>query len=392
MRLTLRNIGLIESADINLRGITLIAGENDSGKSTVGKMLFSIVKADNIAEHKLGNYMESKRKSLLEKIKTKLVQTVPSLVKEIPEDVRSIEHVEKLYNLLFGKGLGKEVKELELWVNGKKAFFERRRREFYRQILYNFGALDALISGNEKGEVYLLAEDGTELYKVFLTSESVSFYDSVPEVKGKKVRPFKDATLICTPVVMDLVEFFYRLVIKEKDRLKYPYPFIMRDLVRKLLREKRAEDDLEIVKEIKSIIRGNLKLEKDEILFEKEGRIFRMLGTATGIKSFGVLLLLLENGTVSYNSLLIIDEPEVHLHPKWQLEYVRILVEIHKTLGTRVLLTTHSPYIVQALRYYTEQITEKVDFYLAENGQLKCANDNVGMIFDLLGEPLWKVI
>jgi len=396
MRLTLENIGLIKSADINLRGITLIAGENDSGKSTVGKMLFSIVKADNIAEHRLESYMEGKRKGLLEKIKTKLVQTVPSLVKEIPEDVKSKKHVEKLYNLLFGKGLGKElgkeIKELELWVNEEKAFFERRKREFYRQVLYNFGALDALISENEKGRVYLLAEDGTELYKVLLTSESVSFYDSVPEVNGKKVRPFKDATLICTPVVMDLVEFFYRLVIKEKDRLKYPYPFIMRDLVRKLLKEKRAEDGLEIAKEIKSIIRGNLKLEKDEILFEKEGRIFRMLGTATGIKSFGILLLLLENGTVSYNSLLIIDEPEVHLHPKWQLEYVRILVEIHKTLGTRILLTTHSPYIVQALRYYTEQISEKVDFYLAEDGQLKCANDNVGMIFDLLGKPLWKVI
>ncbi len=392
MKLTIRNIGLVKSADINLNGITLIAGENDSGKSTIGKLLFSLVKADNIAEHKLENYMENKRKHLLEKIKTKLVQTVPSLVREIPEDVKSKKHVERLYSLLFGRGCGKEVKELELWINEGKAFFERRKREFYKQVLYNFGTLDALISENEKGEIYLLAKDGTELYKVSLTSEAVFFYDNVPKEKGKRIRPFKDATLVCTPIVMDLVEFFYRLVIKEKERLKYPYPFIMRDLVRKLLREKNTENDLEIVKEIRNIIKGNLKLEKDEILFEKKGKIFRMLGTATGIKSLGILLLLLENETISYNSLLIIDEPEVHLHPKWQLEYIRILVEIHKTLGTKVLLTTHSPYIVQALRYYTEQITEEVDFYLAENGQIKCVNDNVGTIFDLLGEPLWKVI
>lgn len=42
MRLELKNIGKIKQAQIDLNGITVIAGENNTGKSTVGKMLYSI--------------------------------------------------------------------------------------------------------------------------------------------------------------------------------------------------------------------------------------------------------------------------------------------------------------------------------------------------------------
>lgn len=37
MDIKLRNFGKIKEADIQLSGLTLIAGPNDSGKSTVGK-------------------------------------------------------------------------------------------------------------------------------------------------------------------------------------------------------------------------------------------------------------------------------------------------------------------------------------------------------------------
>lgn len=37
MILSLKNIGKVESAKVELNGITVIAGENDTGKSTIGK-------------------------------------------------------------------------------------------------------------------------------------------------------------------------------------------------------------------------------------------------------------------------------------------------------------------------------------------------------------------
>ena len=39
MKLSIRNLGKIRKADIVLDGITVIAGANNSGKSTVGKAL-----------------------------------------------------------------------------------------------------------------------------------------------------------------------------------------------------------------------------------------------------------------------------------------------------------------------------------------------------------------
>lgn len=45
MELTVNNIGIIENANILLKGITVLAGENGTGKSTISKTVFSIFKS-----------------------------------------------------------------------------------------------------------------------------------------------------------------------------------------------------------------------------------------------------------------------------------------------------------------------------------------------------------
>ncbi len=47
MKLYLKNIGKVEEAFIELNGITVIAGENNTGKSTVGRALFAVFNAFN---------------------------------------------------------------------------------------------------------------------------------------------------------------------------------------------------------------------------------------------------------------------------------------------------------------------------------------------------------
>ena len=41
MKLNIKNLGRIKEAEIKIDGITIIAGENNTGKTTVGKVLFS---------------------------------------------------------------------------------------------------------------------------------------------------------------------------------------------------------------------------------------------------------------------------------------------------------------------------------------------------------------
>ena len=42
MKLSIKNVGRLKEADVEINGITVIAGENNTGKSTVGKVLWSI--------------------------------------------------------------------------------------------------------------------------------------------------------------------------------------------------------------------------------------------------------------------------------------------------------------------------------------------------------------
>ena len=41
MKLSISNLAKIKQADIDIDGITVVAGENNTGKSTIGKVLFS---------------------------------------------------------------------------------------------------------------------------------------------------------------------------------------------------------------------------------------------------------------------------------------------------------------------------------------------------------------
>ena len=42
MKLNIENFAKIKNADVVIDGITVIAGENNTGKRTVGKILFSL--------------------------------------------------------------------------------------------------------------------------------------------------------------------------------------------------------------------------------------------------------------------------------------------------------------------------------------------------------------
>lgn len=49
---------------------------------------------------------------------------------------------------------------------------------------------------------------------------------------------------------------------------------------------------------------------------------------------------------VEKNALVLIDEPELSLHPEWQMRFVDDLIDIAKNNQFDVVLATHSPYIV----------------------------------------------
>lgn len=99
-----------------------------------------------------------------------------------------------------------------------------------------------------------------------------------------------------------------------------------------------------------------------------DGRSFDLEACATGIRSLAILNAYYQWGALDSKTLLIIDEPEAHLHPQWIVEYAKILVRLVKEIKVRLLITTHSPYMVRALRNVSESelSQSKINFYLSE--------------------------
>ena len=121
-----------------------------------------------------------------------------------------------------------------------------------------------------------------------------------------------------------------------------------------------------------NIVSGQVYFNDDivsqEFVYKRnDGQIFNLEECATGIKAFGILQMLLRNGVLSKNTLLIIDEPEAHLHPQWIVEYARMIVLMHKLIGVKFFIASHNPDMVSAIRYIAEKegILDSVSYYLA---------------------------
>jgi hypothetical protein len=102
----------------------------------------------------------------------------------------------------------------------------------------------------------------------------------------------------------------------------------------------------------KEILQGTVDFEtselRKELLFQpKENTKLEMPIVSSMVKELAPLVLCLRY-LVEPNELLIIDEPEMNLHPAAQVEIAEFLAMLVNA-GLHVLITTHSPYIVDHL-------------------------------------------
>ena len=68
MKLSIRNVGKLKEADVEINGITVITGENDTGKSTVGKVLWSVFNGFYEIDEKVYNEKVSELTKIVDKL------------------------------------------------------------------------------------------------------------------------------------------------------------------------------------------------------------------------------------------------------------------------------------------------------------------------------------
>ncbi len=93
-----------------------------------------------------------------------------------------------------------------------------------------------------------------------------------------------------------------------------------------------------------------------EILLHRDGKDIEVRKASSGEKEIINLLLGIFAFKVE-NGLVIIDEPELHLHPRWQKIFLTLFTELSKDFGIQFLVITHSP---QFINYETIKNTHRV--------------------------------
>lgn len=86
--------------------------------------------------------------------------------------------------------------------------------------------------------------------------------------------------------------------------------------------------------------------------------------------------------------VLVLDEPEVHLHPEWQLRYAEIIVLLQKTFNLTVVVTTHSSHFLEALDLYSKihKTSDVCSYYFAS-----CSPDTNLVSFENVTGQLEKI-
>lgn len=422
MKIELHNINIVKDASLLLNGLTVIAGENDSGKSTVGRVLFSTVKAvTEMKKYSLEKSAERIKRYvfLLQKHYIDLPEaakiSIGDLISNNKTDMLEMLQIPEEREIFLDK-MSSIVESIDAMPrqksfikkdldNIRNAFEEMNNpqmvisKELNYQIKSEF--MDQFCSSSASDSMVNLDMDGGCIsYNV---KNNVVKKGSV-EVDVKNF--FDDITYVESPLYLHLLDSFrgpvFGTLLFQSSTMRTPLHVL--DFFEKIKNSlqgyysSQKVDSLSIT--TSEIVGGTFCYDKEKrcIVYQKDGLAVKPINVASGIKSFGTLQMLLDGYCISNNSPLIWDEPENHLHPQWQVEFAKILVQIVHS-GIPVVISTHSPYFLQAVRFYSAKygIEKYVNYYLAETGKdglsvIKEVTDDLNEVFVKLVEPLNRVM
>lgn len=413
MRLRIENIGAIVDASIEISNITVIAGENDSGKSTIGKVFFSLIQA-------FANYpivLQSERnqhiRRELERIFIDLRRNFDLANFPAIRDAFMPPRLTRRFDLIDESTLQfmtELLSELDISSPGKSdviKFSRERLKRLQRYTAIETSASDAIgnaifrslqsefcgeiVNKSQSDPAKITVVDGeTTVFELTLSDQEILSFT------GEDNIGIEDATFIDGPAVIQFIDSLsgYSLL-GETTRLSFTMPFHTVDLMQKL----RSSTTGRLVLKSSSLnfsdtYKGKMYFDPKEKNFflDKGGYRISSNNIASGVKAFGVLDMLLDGGYVHEDTALILDEPETNLHPKWQVEYARALCTL-AIRGVKILITTHSPYMVEVLKALSHEKKINAGFYLAAknlNGDavyMESSND-ISPLVEALSEPL----
>ena len=409
MEIFIKNIGKVKEANIKIAGITVIAGENDTGKSTISKSLFTVFNSFYNIDKKISEQQKDFIKFTIAKnfaYDLELVKNIVlgdtfnfnQLVNEIIKnseiykyddiDLKNkiVEHFKKYnLNLIEDNGIHEIIEKIKEILNipnaeaEKSILNENLNNEFNKQI-------NNIFSG-EEGIIEIKIKDKRIKLKVF--ENKIENIENTPRINIST-----EALYLDDPFIID--SNFYNNPSNHKEFLRYKLFSKVDDKtnnLEKIIITKKFEN---IYKKLNNICSGNIiesNKSNDNFSYRFNNKELDIKNLSAGLKTFVILKTLLEKGILEENGVVILDEPEIHLHPAWQVIFAELIVLIQKEFNMHILLNTHSPYFLNALEIYAEKhnIKERCNFYSAylsgQFSEFKDVTDNIEEIYYKLARP-----
>lgn len=412
MKLHIKNIAKVAEAEIDIEGITVIAGENNTGKSTVGKALFTIfnsfnsitqqIRNDKIYEisrvlsslydtweYKVDTQFDSKiqaRRILDAYTKKKYststdVSQLQTFLKSfINREFRASEDVIDI-NIIFERII--HILSIENTDYTKEILGNRLKSEFHNQINN--------IKENSTGTLSL------QMNSITVTADICD--NEVTELSGLLVHK-DNAIYIDNPFAIDEATLKSA---QDSTMRSYDHKSHLLAFLSKTGKENSAINSIIVKNKLASVYEKLSKLIEGDLIFDSNGsygqkikgskKILDVRNVSAGLKAFMIIKALLQNGSIEEKGTLILDEPEIHLHPVWQLLFAELIVLLQKEFNLHILLTTHSPYFLRAIEVFSQKydISHRCRYYLAENHNdlavIRDVSAQTEQVYKLLSAP-----
>lgn len=372
----IRDFGPIDECDMDIGKINIIGGPNASGKSTASKLLYCFLKASSNQRQEFA--YESINESIM-RIFSRLYDRRGHRIRD--REMNFFELIEEYQNIKMELVTGEEElnkfiqrdiqhidDSIELIQNNGDSFYISILKNLFR-IEFSSKNLNGFVSFNEE------FDEKSLINLSYFSYLDLDLKDSIDDsLKPKNYLDIYDVFYIDSFSMFDLDKFPITAV--RRRRNYYDHVDYLRLLLRdtedesvELFDDKRNKNIISVEKKIKNIIGGKFGYKDGKFGFisKKHGPI-PIKDTASGIKQIAVIQLLLSSRKLKEDSFLIIDEPEVNLHPEWQFKLAEILVLLVKDLNISLYINTHSPMFIEAMEVFTKyyELEDDTYYYLTQ--------------------------
>ena len=414
MELIVKNVGKIDNAKVEVNGVTVITGYNSTGKSTICRALYAIMDTFSNINSKVLFQRQSSIISAIynwhdnlldeginEDIGDKIVEMLVFYI----TNKKNIEDVESLY-----AKLNEICEELKIEISEKTIHI---LIEKYQEII---------TKDKEEYVQFIISRNIKNVFKNQLNHVNYKRRQVFIEIKENKktwAMVFKENNLLkynCKYITLKKPIYIEpQSILDNYDGNVYPFIRRKDDGIQEFLlfdenqndkvtleEYQERQENVKLINQIlQDVTKGQLVANQGRSLAYAENGLKENIvcsNVASGLKSFLIIQRMIANGALGSGRVLIIDEPEVNLHPEWQLMLAKVLVLLNKKLNIKVVLSTHSPYFLRAVECYMNEYENDANgkYYLTVETEnqlytLEDVTNNRERIYKALYRPLEEI-